>query len=34
MRKIQKQCMFVYISTCIPWMAIEMKFLNFVSLVA
>ena len=33
MRKIQKQCVFVYISTCIPLMAIEMKFLNFVSLV-
>ena len=25
-RKIQKQCIFVYISTCIPWMAIETKF--------
>ena len=25
-RKIQKQCMFVYIGTCIPWMTIETKF--------
>ena len=25
-RKIQKQCMFVYIGTCISWMAIETKF--------
>ena len=25
---------FVYIGTCIPWMAFETKFLNFVSLVA
>ena len=33
-RKIQKQCMFVYIGTCVPWMAFEKKFLNFVSLVA
>ena len=33
MRKIQKQCVFVYISTYVPWMEIETKFLNFVSLV-
>ena len=33
-RKIQKQCVFVYIGTCVPWMAIETKFLNFVSFVA
>ena len=26
MRKIQKQCVFVYIGTCVPWMAIETKF--------
>ena len=32
-RKIQKQCVFVYIGTCVPWMAFEIKFLNFVSLV-
>ena len=25
-RKIQKQCVFVYIGTCVPWMAIETKF--------
>ena len=25
-RKIQKQCVFVYIGTCVPWMAIEIKF--------
>ena len=25
-QKIQKQCMFVYIGTYIPWMAIETKF--------
>ena len=25
-RKIQKQCVFVYIDTCVPWMAIETKF--------
>ena len=24
--KIQKQCVFVYIGTCVPWMAIETKF--------
>ena len=24
-RKIQKQCVFVYIGTCVPWMAIETK---------
>ena len=26
MRKIQKQCVFVYIGACVPWMAIETKF--------
>ena len=26
--KIQKQCMFVYISTCVPWMANETRFLK------
>ena len=31
--KYKKQCVFVYIGTCVPWMAIETKFLNFVSLV-
>ena len=25
-RKIQKQCVFVYIGTCVPWMPIETKF--------
>ena len=25
-RKIQKQCVFVYIGTCVPWMAIETNF--------
>ena len=25
-KKIQKQCVIVYIGTCIPWMAIEIKF--------
>ena len=25
-KKIQKQCVFVYIGTCVPWMAIETKF--------
>ena len=25
-RKIQKQYVFVYIGTCVPWMAIETKF--------
>ena len=24
-RKIQKQCVFVYIGTCVPWLAIEIK---------
>ena len=24
-RKMQKQCVFVYIGTCVPWMAIETK---------
>ena len=33
-KKIQKQCLFVYVGTCVPLMAIETKFLNFVSLVA
>ena len=33
-RKIQKQYMFVYIGTCVPWMAFEKSFLNFISLVA
>ena len=23
---MQKQCVFVYIGTCVPWMAIETKF--------
>ena len=27
--KIQKQCMFVYIGTYVPWMAIETKFFKF-----
>ena len=31
---IQKQCVFVYVGTYVPLMAIETKFLNFVSLVA
>ena len=26
--KIQKQCMFVYISICVPWMANETRFLK------
>ena len=26
MRKIQKQCVFVYVGTCVHWMAIETKF--------
>ena len=26
MKKIQKQCVYVYIGTCVPWMAIETKF--------
>ena len=26
--KIQKQCMFVYIGTCVPWMANETRFLK------
>ena len=25
-RKIQKQCVFVYIGICVPWTAIETKF--------
>ena len=33
-KKIQKQCVFVYVGTCIPWMTIEIKFLNFVYLEA
>ena len=32
-RKIQKQCVFVHTGTCVPWMAIETRFLNLVSLV-
>ena len=28
-KKIQKQCVFVYISTCVPWMAIETKSSKF-----
>ena len=32
--KYKKQCMYVDIGTCVPWMVIETKFLNFVSLVA
>ena len=26
LENIQKQCVFVYIDTCVPWMAIEIKF--------
>ena len=26
--KIQKQCVFVYTLTCVPWMAFETKFLT------
>ena len=33
-KKIQKQYVFVYIGTCVPWMAFETKFLNFVSFVS
>ena len=25
-KKIQKQCVFMYIGNCVPWMAIETKF--------
>ena len=25
-KKIQKQCVFAYVGTCVPWMAIETKF--------
>ena len=32
-RKIQKQCVIVYVGTCVPLVAIETKLLNFVSLV-
>ena len=32
--KIQKQCVFVYVGNYVPLMAIETKFLNFVSLIA
>ena len=28
-KKIQKQCVFVHISTCVPWMAIKTKFSKF-----
>ena len=27
--KIRKQCVFVYVGTCVPWMAIETKFSKF-----
>ena len=27
--KIQKQCVFVYIGTCVPWMVNETKFSKF-----
>ena len=32
-QKNTKTVCFVYIGTCVPWMAIETIFLNFVSLV-
>ena len=32
--KYKNSMCYVYIGTCVPWMAIETKFLNFVSLVA
>ena len=32
--KYKNSVCFVYIGTCVPWMAIETKFLNFVSFVA
>jgi len=32
-KRIQKQCVFVYAGTYVPLMAIETKFLNFISLV-
>ena len=33
-KKNTKHCVFVYVGTCVPLMAIETKFLNFVCLVA
>ena len=33
-KKIQKQCVFVYTSTCISLIAFETKFPNFISCVA
>ena len=33
-QKNTKTVCIVYIGTCVPWMAIKTKFLNFVSLVA
>ena len=33
-KKKYKNSVFVYVGTCVPWMAIETKFLNFVYLVA
>ena len=33
-KKKKKKSVFVYVGTCVPWMAIETKFLNFVYLVA
>ena len=32
--KYKNSVCFVYIGTCVPWMAIEKNFLNFVSFVA
>ena len=32
--KYKNTVCFVYIGTCVPWMAFETKFLHFVSLVA
>ena len=31
--KIQKQCVFMYIGTCVPWMGFGTNCLSFVSLV-
>ena len=33
-KKIQKQCVFVYTGTCVSLMAFETKFHNFISRVA
>ena len=33
-KKKYKNSVFVYVGTCVHWMAIETKFLNFVYLVA